>query len=158
VNLSHLTRRFLAHGSAKTLTENERNSVAIRLADRALAELFFAQPVSDQRHGYDAGEWLAGRSVPPWMVQAGMLHDVGKRHAPMGRWRRAVATTLGWLRIVPPGAMSLYNAHGSTGADELAAVHADARVVVYTAHHHGHRPAELTVNEWEMLDEADRKN
>lgn len=158
MNLSHLARRFFAFGSAKPLTENERNSVATRLPAAALTELFYAQPVADQRHGYDAGEWLAQRAAPPWMVQAGMLHDVGKRHAFMGRWGRAVATALGWLRIVPPGAMSLYNAHGSTGADELAAVQADARVVAYTAHHHGHRPVELAVGEWEMLDEADREN
>lgn len=158
MNVSHLIRRFFAFGSAAPLSENERNVAVTWLADPALTELFFAQPVADQRHGYDAGEWLAHRQATPWMVQAGMLHDVGKRHASLGRWGRAVATVLGWLRIVPPGAMSLYNAHGSTGADELAALHADGRMVVYTAHHHGHRPVELTVGEWEMLDEADREN
>ncbi len=129
-----------------------------RLPDPALAELFYAQPVADQRHGYDASEWLARREAPLWMVQAGMLHDVGKRHASLGRWGRAIATAFGWLRIVPPGAMSLYNAHGSTGADELTVLHADARVVAYTAHHHGQRPVELGVGEWEMLDRADREN
>jgi len=54
--------------------------------------------------------------------------------------------------------MSLYTAHGSTGAKELARLGVDARAVAYTAHHHGGRSAELTHREWAQLDEADRRN
>ena len=54
--------------------------------------------------------------------------------------------------------MSIYTAHGSIGAEELVARGVDTRIVAYTAHHHRRRPAELTVAEWNQLDEADRRN
>lgn len=140
------------------MTSHELDTARGWLENDDCVDLFLAQPQADQRHGFDAGAWLAGRGCPGWMVQAGMLHDVGKRYANLGRWGRALTTSLGWVRVVPPGRMSLYTAHGSTGAKELALLGVDDRVVAYTAHHHGRRPAELTHDEWAQLDEADRRN
>ncbi len=158
LQLGHLARRFFAFATAQPLTAEELDDARIKLGSDELTDLFIAQPVADQRHGYDAGSWLTAREVPSWMVQAGMLHDIGKRHARLGRWGRATTTALSWVKIVPRGRMSIYTAHGSIGAEELVARGVDARIVAYTAHHHRRRPAELTVAEWNQLDEADRRN
>lgn len=158
LQLGHLARRFFSFAAALPLTAEELDESRIRLGTDDLADLFFAQPVADQRHGYDAGSWLAGRGGSPWMIQAGMLHDIGKRHARMGRWGRATTTALSWFRVVPRGRMALYTAHGSIGAEELAAMGVDTRIVAYAAHHHDSRPVELTDAEWSQLDEADRRN
>ena len=158
LQLGHLARRFFSFATALPLTSQELDNARIRLGSDELSDLFFAQPVADQRHGYDASTWLEARESPSWMVQAGMLHDIGKRHARMGRWGRATTTALSWVRVVPRGRMSIYTAHGLIGAEELAARGVDARIVAYTAHHHDRRPAELTGAEWNQLDEADRRN
>lgn len=158
LQLGHLARRFFSFATALPLSIEESDNARSLLGDEELSDLFFAQPAADQRHGYDAGSWLAARDMPMWMVQAGMLHDIGKRHARMGRWGRATTTALGWVGVVPRGRMSIYTAHGPIGAKELGASGADARIVAYTAHHHDGRPPELTDAEWNQLDEADRRN
>lgn len=158
MGLAHLARRFFSFGLARPLTETERSHAATLLDEVALRDLFFDQPVEDQRHGYDAGRWLLERDCDLWMVQAGMLHDIGKRHARLGRWRRAIATVLRVSGMIPKGRLSLYNAHGPIGSKELAAAGADVRVVAYTAYHHGDRCDDLTADEWARLDEADKKN
>lgn len=153
----HLVRRFFSFGRARPLTDSETDAVTGWLPP-LLADLFFEQPVADQRHGYDCAAWLDSRSVDPWMIQSGLLHDVGKRRAGLGRWGRAVATVTARLGMIPTESLRLYTVHGETGATELAEAGADVRTVTYTAFHHGRRPPEIAADDWLLLDEADRRN
>ena len=154
----HLIRRFFSYASARPLEQPERDLIVTWLPEPGMQALFFDQPVADQRHGFDAANWLILRGAEAWIVQAGLVHDIGKRHARLGRWRRSLATVLALIRIVPGGRLGIYTEHGPRGAAELSAAGADLRVVAYTAHHHESCPPEVSPSDWSQLGEADHRN
>lgn len=154
----HLIRRFFAFTGAQPLSTTERDEVLAWLDASELQSLFFDQPLADQRHGYDSARWVAERIEVRWLAQAALLHDIGKRHAEFGRWRRSIATVAAAVGVGSGGRIGIYTAHGSAGALELEAAGADPRVVAYTRHHHGARVDELSEDEWDLLDTADHRN
>lgn len=74
---------------------------------------------------------------PNWVVQAALLHDVGKADARLGVVGRVAATVLelsGVRRF--PGRLGRYLDYPEHGARSLAAIGADERVVAWAREHH----------------------
>jgi predicted HD phosphohydrolase len=76
----HLIRRFFFVLAAGPLTDEERLEVESWLDRPGEVELYWQQPVADQRHGMEAARRIAAvRSDRRDLVRAALLHDVGKR-------------------------------------------------------------------------------
>jgi hypothetical protein len=122
----------------------------------AEADLFWAQPTADQRHAHDCGKFVAAKSAEDCVVNAALLHDIGKRHSGLGLFGRSYATIAGLLTINGTSDMQAYNQHGPVGADELVAVGASKLAVDFARHHQSgvnNEPAEKT--NWDLLLQAD---
>lgn len=154
-NWTHLAARFFDVTTAKGLAKPEREAVRSWVSSPAHAEAFFAQSAADQRHGLDAALYVVANAPDrPDLIQAALLHDIGKRHAsigPLGRVFASIAIRLG-LPLTPR--MSLYRDHGELSAAELA--DADPLVVQFCRHHHGQRPEAVAVEDWELLVASDK--
>jgi hypothetical protein len=105
--------------------------------ERAEVELFVGQALPDQRHATRVAGWLLARGhVDRLLIQAALLHDVGKAAAPIGLWQRVlwvVAGRLapglrGWLAGRGRGWRALA-AHQPLGAERLRAIGAEPRLV-----------------------------
>lgn len=149
----HLALRFADVVTSRPLGPAERGAVDRHLGDERLSDLFFEQPVADQRHGLDSALSVLAASRPD-LVRAAMLHDIGKRHAslgPLGRTAASLAIRTG-IGLTPR--FEVYRDHGSLGAVELAGQ--DCTVVEFARHHHGTRPASIAPEDWAVLQRADR--
>ena len=126
------------------------------MLDGELAALFWAQPTVDQRHAFEAARFVKTRSAGGVTVlQAALLHDVGKRHARLGVAGRVLATVLALLRAPAGGRFRVYLDHPARGADDLAAAGADPLVVAYARYQDGDRPPEVPERAWAILKAAD---
>ncbi len=121
-------------------------------------ELFWAQPTADRRHGLSAAR-LALRAAPGRrdLAKAALLHDVGKRHAGLGPFGRAVASVYALARLTAPGRLGDYLNHGPRGAAELAAAGSEGIVVEFARTHHDRRPPGIAARDWAVLQDADRE-
>jgi hypothetical protein len=81
---------------------------------------------------------------------------VGKGAARLGITGRVLASGLSLLHLPTPGRLGVYVAHGTRGADELAALGAEPLVVTYARHHHTARPPTVPPEDWDVLRAADR--
>jgi len=154
---SHLFGRFLEAVSAGRLTDEERREVETWLNGEKEAAIYWEQPVADQRHGLESARTTA--AVRPGrrdLVRAALLHDVGKRHSELGVVGRSLASLFAKLRLPVRGSWRSYLDHGTLGAEELARLGSGQLVVDFAHYHHGSRPAALTVDDWEVLQRADR--
>lgn len=142
---------------AAELAEGERSNVDRWLANPALRVMFWEQSIGDQRHAYDGARHVFGLGRPPEVVQAALLHDVGKRHAALGPIGRTLATVAHSVGIPGGRRMEAYTAHGARGADELEAAGAHPLVVSFTRHHHSGRPPDITVADWDVLVGVDHR-
>lgn len=153
---AHLLRRFFDVASAKPLDQAEDAEVRAWLAPE-LAELFFAQNVADQRHGYHAAQVvLAARSDNRDAVGAALLHDVGKRHARLGVLGRSVASLMILFGLPLGSRVRAYRDHGLIGAGELARLGAPSLAIDFAMHHHGNRPPTIDRATWQLLVDADQ--
>ena len=119
--------------------------------------MFTAQPIADQRHGYECGLEVASHHPERVdMVRAALLHDIGKRHARLGAVGRVVASVL--IRLTPwrPGRVGLYAAHGELAARELEELGLEPLVVDFARYHHSGRPEHFDHGDWATLERADR--
>jgi len=154
-SLSHLVKRFFDVLLSKPLSSDEISKVENWLVP-ALAELFFEQPPADQRHGYRAAlVVVADADATADIIEAALMHDIGKRHASLGILGRTIASILIKLGVPLPRRMMTYRDHGPVGAHELAAKGASRISVEFAAHHHGSRPGEFDPAAWNLLLLAD---
>lgn len=152
---AHLVARFFDVAFAGALTGSERAAVAAWL-DPEQAAVFFSQSDADQRHGYEAALHLIADGVDSVeILQAGLLHDIGKRHASLGIIGRTIASILIILRMPLPERMRMYRDHGQLAARELGALGAPSLVIDFAMHHHGDRPPTIDPRTWAFLVAAD---
>jgi hypothetical protein len=146
----HLIRRFFGFLRARPLAPSEQRFVAATLSP-ALADLFFSQPYQDQRHAFD----VAAHFHDPEILEAALLHDVGKAGSGLGAVGRSLATVWGSTGLPVRGRWSLYLAHGRLGADMLAARKAAPLTVSFARHHPGPVPEGIDARQWHALAAAD---
>ena len=154
-HLRHLAERAWESGTARRLRPREESEVA-GLVDGALADLFWSQPVMDQRHALTAARYaLAAAPGRRDLARASLLHDCGKRQSGLGVMGRTLATGTALLRLPRPKRWARYLDHARIGAEELAAAGAEPMVVVFALHQDGKRPAEMDPEDWAILKAAD---
>lgn len=152
----HLVARLLDVMSSRRLSPLEQAEVARYLHSSAERSLFWDQPRADQRHGLaSARSVLSARPDRSDLVRAALLHDIGKRHSRLGPIGRTWAVVCGALNR-PSKRATAYLGHADLGGDELARAGAEPLVVAYAHHHHGSRPAEISPEDWVVLQAADR--
>lgn len=153
---AHLVRRFFDVASARQLTDYEQAEVG-EWVSGDLQTLFLAQDHADQRHGYEAARSVIelGRASPD-VIEAALLHDIGKRHAGLGLVGRSAASVLIVLNLPLSARMSAYRDHGPVGSAELADAGAGSLAVDFALHHHDQRPESITRDVWETLVAADQ--
>ena len=150
----HLVRRFFEVLLARPLDSAEAETVRSWVGDE-LFEVFVAQQVADQRHGYRTGLSVARAGHRTELVAAAALHDVGKRHSWLGPFRRSLATVLMALRVPLRGRWAAYRDHGPLGAVDLERAGASALAVEFARHHQHRRPPEIAPGDWAVLNAAD---
>ncbi|HHC07776.1 MAG TPA: hypothetical protein ENK55_03560 [Actinobacteria bacterium] len=147
----HLVERFVGFLLARPPSPSEQRWVAEHL-DPAAAALFFAQRAEDQRHAIEVARLVAD---DPALVEAALLHDVGKADAALGPVARALATVLDALGVPLRGRWARYRAHGTLGAGRLAEVGASPLAVAFAAGHPGPCPDHVDPVAWARLAAAD---
>lgn len=155
-SMGHLTSRFFDVLLAKPLDATEVEELKSWLPN-STGELFFSQPISDQRHGYHAAATVIGLGQSSAdVVAAAALHDIGKRHANLGTAGRVVASLFLKLHLPLTSRFRVYRDHGLVAAEELARAGASRLVVEFAMHHHAERPASIDKQNWDALQIADR--
>jgi len=154
---SHLIGRFFAVLFAGPMTDEECREVESWLDHAGEAEIYWEQPVADQRHGLEAARTTAAaRPDRRDLIRAALLHDVGKRRSNLGVTGRSLASLFAKLRLPVRGSWRQYLDHGRLGAEELAGLGSEQLIVEFTRHHHERRPATIALADWEVLKSADR--
>ncbi|MFV1998903.1 MAG: hypothetical protein ACC654_00910 [Acidimicrobiia bacterium] len=147
----HLVRRFFGFLTAAPLSPKEQVEIHEALPSR-LAPLFFAQRPEDQRHALDVYSRVGS---DPVLVQAALLHDVGKIESDLGAIGRSLATLWSATSLPIWGRWQAYLDHGRLGADVLEAHEADDLAVAFTRHHPGTAPNAVDPVHWQRLGAAD---
>ncbi|MFO7299142.1 MAG: HD domain-containing protein [Actinomycetes bacterium] len=139
---------------ARPLTAAELEEVRGWL-DGSLLELFLAQQVADQRHGYAIARSVLDTGHRMELVVAAALHDVGKARSRLGAFRRSIVTVLMVLRVPLKGRWLAYAEHGKVGAEDLEKAGAPPLVVSFARHHQHGRPPDIAPEDWSVLNRAD---
>jgi len=122
-----------------------------------LAAIFFEQPPEDQRHGYHAALVVVSEgSNSSEVVEAALMHDVGKRHSHLGIVGRSVASVMIRLGLPLSPRFVQYRDHGQIAARELAEAGASRLSVEFATNHHGSRPPSFDTATWTLLLKADQ--
>lgn len=98
---------------------------------------------------------VAQRAGDPAIVEAALLHDVGKSAAPIGAFARSLATVASALRIPVTGSWRLYRDHGEIGAAMLESAGANPLTVAFARFHPGPPPTGISTDRWHALEDAD---
>ncbi|HJQ77060.1 MAG TPA: hypothetical protein VJ948_07340 [Acidimicrobiia bacterium] len=152
---AHLFARFIDVATAPALDPVEIEAVAKWLSP-PLADLFFEQPVADQRHGYAAALVVRDAGTGDHdVIVAALVHDIGKRHSRLGVIGRSLASLMIKLHLPIPVRARMYRDHGALGARELAYLAAPSLAIDFALHHHGARPESITPETWSILKSAD---
>ena len=149
--MPHLVRRFFGFVVGRPLTPAEQAIVASELRPE-LALLFFGQRPEDQRHAFTVAEAVRDR---PELVEAALLHDVGKTATGLGAVGRSLATIWAVTRLPMPSTWRRYLDHGPIGADLVRAGGAGDMAVAFARHHPGTPPAGIDPSGWRRLEAAD---
>ncbi len=147
----HLIKRFFGFLVAEPLDPHEQRFVAQAL-DPMLLRLFASQRVADQRHAYLVASRVAAR---PHLVEAALLHDIGKTTTRLGAIGRSLATLWAFTSLPIWGDWLRYVDHGRIGADVLERAGADNLTVAFARYHPGPPPDRFDPADWEALERAD---
>lgn len=141
-------RQFAAAGQAPGAKEE---ALARKYLAPPFLALFLAQHPRDVFHAAATARWLLGRGHDdPLLIQAALLHDIGKGdQRRLDRVAHVAVTTLGVGQLAAHGgsrlrvrrALARSASHAETGAAMLLSAGADARVVELTRLHHDAAPA-----------------
>lgn len=147
----HLVRRFLGFLTARPLSPAEQLFVSNSISGD-LRRLFYTQRLEDQRHAVD----VASR-VPndPTLLEAALLHDIGKTRVHLGAIQRSLATMWSMTSLPIWGEWLSYRDHGPIGADLIEAHGAGTLAVSFTRYHPGEPPASCDRSHWISLERAD---
>lgn len=97
--LVHLARRAMWNLVPRSLTPTDTTFVRSHLR-AGVADRFFALDSRDQVHSVAvARRVLKTPDLPAEVVEAALLHDIGKAHARLGVVGRAVATAIEWTPL-----------------------------------------------------------
>jgi hypothetical protein len=147
----HLVRRFIGFLTARPLSPHEQAFVSESLSPD-LQRLFYTQRFEDQRHAFD----VASRAFDnPEMVEAALLHDIGKTATQLGAFGRALATMWAATSLPIWGNWSTYLDHGRIGAELIEANGGSELPVAFARHHPGKRPPSIDAAHWASLARAD---
>ncbi len=154
-SLGHLAARFFDYLTAGELSAAEERLVRDWLSSKEI-DLFFAQSKRDRAHGFHAAMFVAEADHPsPELVQAALLHDVGKRHSDLGVVGRVVASLLIKAGLPLTERMARYRDHGLLGARDLEHSGSSRLAIDFARHHHGQRPGTIDLETWDLLQRAD---
>lgn len=147
----HLVRRFFGFLTARPLTPQEQIFIN-RVLTTDLQRLFYTQRVEDQRHALDV---VSRVPDTPELVEAALMHDIGKTRIRLGAIGRALATM--WFATSLPvwGQWLTYRDHGPIGADLLEANGGRALAVSFARYHPGEPPTPFDRSLWTSLAMAD---
>jgi hypothetical protein len=146
----HLARRFFGYISADPPTSDELDTVRTHL-NPGLFDLFVMMSHQDQRHAIE----VAQRIDRDELVEAALLHDVGKSVVRLGAVGRSCATIAGALPLPLPGSWELYLKHGEIGGSMLERSGAGPLTVAFARFHPGAPPAGISSEDWHALERAD---
>ena len=151
----HLVLRFVGHVRARPLSPREQRYVHDHLSGPC-ADLFWKQSVPDQRHAITvAGRVEADFPGDTTMIEAALLHDVGKWGPNPGAVFRSIATILDLLRLPMTKRMWAYRDHGPRGAVELREAGCGELAIEFARLHPSPPPDEFDERRWQVLMEAD---
>jgi putative nucleotidyltransferase with HDIG domain len=161
----HRVGQFWRHASARV--RSEESLKAEQILGPGLAALFFALPITDQRHGLDvlATVTRLERQPSQLLQQAALLHDLGKREAHFSVIERSLTV---FLRAVSPGTLNvllrsrpafarrygIYADHAQIGAERLRAAGAADLAAIVAEHHAKDPQSDVT----RRLQRADGRN
>lgn len=148
----HLARRFLGYVTSNPPTSDELDAVRTQLSDE-LFDLFIMMNPQDQRHAVD----VAHRVEDVSLVEAALLHDVGKSASHVGALGRSFATMADAISIPVSGSWDLYLDHGEIGASMLETAGADTITIAFARFHPGPPPPGISPAQWHALEEADNQ-
>ena len=117
--------------------------------------LFWAQSAADQRHAFETMRRTAIRTDSAELLNASLLHDVGKAESSVGVVLRSLATVLDAAGAPLPSEMAAYRAHGPIGADALERAGASAIAVDFARRHPDPTPGASDARAWQILLDAD---
>lgn len=117
-----------------------------------LQRLFYTQQFEDQRHAVDVASRVMNDAD---VIEAALLHDIGKTTIHLGAVERSLATM--WFTTSLPlwGEWLSYRDHGPIGAVLLETQGAGALAVSFARHHPGKPPASCNRAHWIALEQAD---
>lgn len=147
----HLVTRFFDFLRARPLSPAEQDEVASILSPR-LRRLFYRQCAQDQRHALEVAMRVSDH---PELLEAALLHDIGKSELRLGAVGRSCATLWGMTSLPVSGRWRTYLAHASVGADLLEQHGAGSDAVAFTRHHPGPPPDGFDPHAWAILERAD---
>ena len=149
--MPHLVRRFFGFLTARPLSPREQIFVSDSISSD-LRRLFYTQRIEDQRHAVDVASRVAN---DPDLIEAALMHDIGKTAVHLGAIERSLATMWSMASLPIWGEWLSYRDHGPIGADLLEAHGAGALAVSFTRHHPGERPDSCNRAHWISLEKAD---
>lgn len=148
----HLTKRFFGFLTAQALSPAEQIEIS-HMLDPALLRLFYLQRVEDQRHAFEVANRVAEH---PDLIEAALLHDIGKTWVTLGAFGRVLATLWGFSSLPIWGQWRTYLEHGPIGAELLEEHGAGYFAIAFTRHHPGPRVNGFDPGAWSELSKADR--
>jgi hypothetical protein len=147
----HLVNRFFGFLTATPPSPRDQLFVSESLTP-TLRRLFYAQRIEDQRHAITVASRVKDR---PHLIEAALMHDIGKTTIGLGAFGRAFATLWDLTYLPIWGEWLRYINHGPIGADLLEEHNATASVVAFARYHPGGPPSGFDTNDWYALEDAD---